>query len=51
MHGHWSDPFGQQEHAFLGSAFYVIQITWLTYCTSLPAFAGCSNGFNLQDAA
>jgi len=49
MYEHWFISFGQQEHAFLGSALDFIQITWLTYVFAnirrVPKwvhFAGCS---------
>jgi len=47
MYGQWFIAFGQQEHAFLGSALQFIEITWFTY-----VFANirmCPSGFTLQD--
>jgi len=49
MCGHWFIYLEQQEHAFLGSALRIIQITRLP--TSLPTSAICASGFSLQDAA
>jgi len=49
MHGHWFISLREQDHAFLGSAFHFIQITWFTYVfgnirrvTKWVQFAGCS---------
>ena len=49
MHGHWFNSLGQQEHAFVGSAFYFIHIIWLTYVFANTL--GWPSGFSLQDAA
>jgi len=49
MHEHQFISFGPQEHAFLGSIFQFIQITWFTY--ALSTFAGCPNRFSLQNSA
>jgi len=46
--------WGSKNMHFHGSALHFIQITWFTYSTSLPTFAGCPNvqfaGFSLYVA-
>jgi len=55
MHWHWFIYLWQQEHTFLGSGLYFIQITWFTYVFAnicrVPKwvqFAGCSLDLAIQ---